>query len=89
MKRILSAIVRTVAAVLLLTLLVLTIFSVSPIYKFQEPEPFAGPDIYNPYYGLSGQWKRSCFHTHSRVRCPLNECALPADSVVADYRKFG
>ena len=89
MKRILSAILRTVAAVLLLTLLVLAIFSVSPIYKFSDPEPFSGPDIYNPYDGLTGQWKKSTFHTHSRVAGPLNECPLPADSVVADYRKLG
>lgn len=89
MKRILSAILRTLAAVLLLTLLVLTIFSVSPIYRFGSPEPFSGPDIYNPYEGLAGQWKRSVFHTHSRVAGPLNECPLPADSVIADYRKLG
>lgn len=89
MKRILSALLRTVAALLLLALLVLTVFSVSPIYRFGDPEPFSGPDIYNPYEGFSGEWKKSCFHTHSRVSGPLNECRLPADSVISDYRKLG
>ena len=89
MKRLFLAILRIVAAVLLLCLLVLTIFSVSPIYRFSEPKPFEGPDIYNPYEGFSGQWKRANFHTHTRVKGLLNECPEWADSVLADYRKFG
>lgn len=89
MKRLLLAILRTVAALLLLFFLVLTIFSVSPIYRFTSPKPFSGPDIYNPYHGFSGEWKKACFHTHSKVKGLFNECALPADSVYSDYRKYG
>ena len=89
MKRFLLAIIRTIAAILLLFVLVLTIFSVSPIYRFQAPAPFSGPDIYNPYDGLSGSWKRSVFHTHSRTDGPFNECPLYADSVWSDYLRLG
>lgn len=89
MKRLLTAILRIIAAVLLLFFLVLTIFSVSPIYRFQQPKPFSGPEIYNPYDGYSGEWKRACFHTHTRVKSIFNECPEWADSVWADYSRFG
>lgn len=89
MKQILLIILRAVAALLLLVVLVITVFSVSPIYKFSRPRPFSGPDIYNPYDGLSGSWKRACFHVHTKVDNILNECPEYADVVLEDYRKFG
>jgi hypothetical protein len=89
MKRLLLAIIRTVATILLLSLLVLTIFSVSPIYRFSAPKAFSGPAIYNPYDGFSGDCKRACFHTHTRVKSIFNESPQWPDSVWADYQRFG
>ena len=89
MKQILLIILRVIAAVLLLAVIVVTIFSVSPIYRFSRPQPFSGPDIYNPYSGLSGSWKRACFHIHTKVDNILNECPEYPDAVLDDYRKFG
>lgn len=89
MKQFLLIIIRAIAAILLLAVIVITVFSVSPIYRFSRPRPFSGPDIYNPYEGLSGNWTRASFHTHTKVDNILNECPEYADVVLEDYRKFG
>ncbi len=89
MKKILLIVLRAFAAVLLLAAAVITIFSVSPIYRFSKPKPFSGPDIYNPYQGISGSWKRASFHTHTKVDNILNECPEYPDKVLSDYRKLG
>lgn len=89
MKQILLVILRAVAAVLLLAAIIITVFSVSPIYRFSKPQPFSGPDIYNPYDGFSGSWKKAVFHTHTKVDNILNECPEYPDVVYDDYRKLG
>ena len=86
-------------------LLLLVLSEVSPIYNFRAPEPFQGPDIFNPYQALrdsgavaclgmldgSSQWKRAVFHTHTRVKgpWPINECRYWPDYVDSVYRSFG
>ena len=67
MGRILLKIVYSVLVLLFLAVLVT---SVSPIYDFREPQPFSGPDIFNPYRNLDTAycWKRANFHTHTRVK---------------------
>ena len=91
MKNILLFSARIVASLLPVLLIVICIFSVSPIYDFSSPEPFSGPDIYNPYAGLDTSicWKRANFHTHTRVDNILNECPEYPDVVLEDYRKLG
>ena len=91
MKKILLIPVRLVAAFFFLLAIIFCVFSVSPIYDFAEPEPFSGPDIYNPYAGISGrpEWKRANFHTHTRVKGIMNECPEWPDVVYRDYERLG
>ncbi len=89
MKRLLVILARMMGAILLLAAIIITVFSVSPIYTFSSPQPFSGPDIYNPYQGISGSWKRASFHTHTKVDNILNECPEYPDVVYDDYRKLG
>lgn len=63
------------------------------MYNFRAPEPFSGPDIFNPYSALDTVtgWKRANFHTHTRVRGPIppNECEeWPLETWQA-YQKLG
>lgn len=70
---------------------VILIFSVSPVYDFEKPHPFEGPDIFDPYAGTDSltEWKRANFHTHTRVKGLFNECPEWPDSVYEDYRRLG
>ena len=90
MGRILLKIVYS--GVVLLFLAVLAT-SVSPIYDFRAPQPFCGPDIFNPYRDLDTAhcWKRTNLHTHTRVKGPFppNECELWPDETFAEYERFG
>ena len=82
---------KGLGALLLVLVLAVLATEFSPIYDFREPEPFSGPDIFNPYRNLdtANCWKRALFHTHTRVKGPLNECEeWPAD-VYAALEKFG
>ncbi len=65
--------------------------SVSFIYNFNEPEPFSGPDIFNPYEGIDSAccWKRANFHTHTKVEGIFNECDYWPAQVDSFYRTFG
>ncbi|MBQ3765145.1 MAG: hypothetical protein II874_00200 [Bacteroidales bacterium] len=79
----------------LLLLLVMGVFAteLSPIYRFREPRPFSGPDIFNPYRNLdpAAGWKRANFHTHTRVKGPFppNECEEWPDATYDAYEKLG
>lgn len=76
--------------VLLLVLLLLTT-SLSPIYRFAEPQPFEGPDIFDPYSTLDTArvWRRATMHTHTRVEGLFNECRYWPKEVVQRYEPFG
>ena len=91
MKNVLLFLVKLLASFFPVLVIVLCLFSFSPIYNFSSPEPFSGPDIYNPYAGLdtAGRWLRANFHTHTRVDNILNECPEYPDVVYRDYMKFG
>ena len=90
MGRILLKIVYSVLVLLFLAVLAT---SVSPIYDFRAPQPFSGPDIFNPYRDLDTAfcWKRTNLHTHTRVKGPFppNECELWPDETFAEYERFG
>ena len=90
MGRILLKIVYSAGVLLFLAILVT---SVSPIYDFREPQPFSGPDIFDPYRDLdpANGWKRANLHTHTRVKGPFppNECELWPDETYAEYARFG
>lgn len=82
-----------IAMVLVSIAVVLLCFSVSPVYDFEDPRPFEGPDIFNPYASLDSAvvWKRANFHTHTRVRGPFppNECEYWPAEVQEAYDALG
>ena len=84
---------KSVGLLLLLFLLLLTVSLVGPVYRFGKPQPFSGPDIFNPYAALDTAqgWKRSVLHTHTRVDgpWPVNECPYGPEHVDSVYRSLG
>ena len=78
-------------AVVIMVMMTVTIFSVSPIYDFGEVRTFSGPDIYNPYKDIDSLncWKRANFHTHTRVDGLLNECYFWPKEVLEAYAGLG
>ena len=76
--RIFHYLCKTIAWILLIPVLAVLLTAFSPIYRFRVPTPFEGPDIFNPYRDMDTSycWKRTLFHTHTRVKGPLpwNEC---------------
>lgn len=88
---ILSTTLRALATLVLVALLAIVATGISPIYSFPEPQPFSGPDIFNPYRNIDTThcWKRANFHTHTRVEGIMNECELWPEGVIEAYDKFG
>lgn len=82
---------KFLASIIVFAVTVIILFSISPIYNFEDPKPFSGPDIFNPYARLDTTigWKRANFHTHTRVKGLFNECEFWPDYVDEAYRKFG
>lgn len=91
LRKIISLIIRIAASVVLIALIAVLITSVSPVYRFKAPEPFSGPDIYNPYSSLDtcARWMRANFHTHTRVEGIFNECEFWPGEVYEEYMKYG
>ena len=91
MKKLLVITGKSFAIFFLSLLFILALFSVSPVYDFEIPGPFRGPDIFNPYSALDTTkvWKRANFHTHTKVESPLNECDYWPDEVYDAYSRFG
>ena len=87
----LRRIVKVLVAIALLALLAVIVTGVSFVYNFRHPQPFSGPDIFNPYRNIDTVhcWKRANFHTHSRVEGILNECEYTAEQTYDKYREFG
>lgn len=67
---------KTILAIILIAVFAVIATSISPIYDFKAPEPFSGPDVFNPYSTLDSAhcWKRANFHTHTKVEGIMNEC---------------
>lgn len=84
---------KAVAAVALCFTLLVLGSSFSAIYRFRAPEPFSGPDIFNPYRHLDTAlcWKRANFHTHTRVKGPWppNECPVWPQGTYDSLRGYG
>ena len=93
LSRIGRILLKIVFSVLVLLFLAILATSVSPIYDFRAPQPFSGPDIFNPYRDMDTAfcWKRTNLHTHTRVKGPFppNECEEWPDETWAEYEKFG
>ena len=91
MKKVLAGIAKGLALLVLAVIAVAAVMSVSPIYRFSAPEPFDGPDIFNPYENLdrTAGWKRANFHTHTKVDGIFNECDFTAAQTDSCLRRFG
>lgn len=65
--KILRYILKGVAALIILLLLIeLVIYSLAPVYRFEEPRPFSGNRWYNPYHEIdTAHWRRANFHFHT------------------------
>ena len=91
--RIVRFIGKLVLGLALLAALVITVSLAGPVYRFPEPKPFEGPDIFNPYASLDTAqgWKRAVLHTHTRVKgpWPVNECPYWPEYVDSVYRSLG
>lgn len=81
---------KSLAVIILIGVFVLIATSASYIYNFADPKPFSGPDIFDPYSGTDStvRWKRANFHTHTRVKGPLNECLYWPDKTDSVYRRL-
>ena len=91
LRKTLVIIAKTVASVVLIAFMAIFATSVSPVYTYDDPSPFTGPDIFNPYRNLDTAycWKRANFHTHTRVEGIFNECEYWPGEVYDAYETFG
>ena len=91
LSKTLTILLKTVASVVLIAIMAIFATGVSPVYTFDEPSPFSGPDIYNPYQNLDTAfcWKRANFHTHTRVDGIFNECEYWPEEVHEALEGFG
>lgn len=84
---------RGLAVLLLVCLIAVCATGVSPVYRFAEPKPFSGPDLFNPYSSFDSLsaplWKRANFHTHTRVEGLFNECDHSPQATLDSLRSFG
>lgn len=89
--KVLKIIGKILTTIILFVIFGVAVFSVSPIYRFQGPEPFTGDHIYNPYADFDSTigWKRACLHTHTKVDKGINECPYYPDVVYEDYMSYG
>ena len=87
----LNALLRTIIAILLIAIMAIVATSVSFIYDFDEPKPFSGPDIFNPYRNIDTAhcWKKANFHVHTRVKGIFNECEYWPAEVYGFLDKLG
>ena len=91
LRKTLIILLKTVASVVLIAIMAIFATSVSPVYTFDEPSPFTGADIYDPYQNLDTAfcWKRANFHTHTRVEGLFNECDYWPAEVHEALERFG
>lgn len=90
-KRALRILSKVFAAIILIALMAVVATSVSFIYDFNEPKPFSGPDIFNPYSKLDTAhcWKKANFHVHTRVKGIMNECDYWPGEVYKRLERLG
>ena len=91
LKKIFFISLKTVASVAMIAMMAIIATGVSLVYTFSSPEPFSGPDIFNPYRNLDTAycWSRANFHTHTTVEGLLNECDFTPGEVYEALEKFG
>lgn len=83
--------IKTLLSLAIVLAMLVVVSSVSLVYDFTPPQPFSGPDIYDPYRNVDTTlgWRRAALHTHSRVEGILNECDFTPKQIVERYRELG
>lgn len=92
LKKGLGIVLHAIKIVVVIILMVFVATSVTLIYNFDEPTPFSGPDIYNPYKNFDSTnpcWKKANLHVHTRVDGIFNECDYWPDEVYKYHEKLG
>lgn len=79
--KVLQVILLAIATIVILAIVNQYLFC--PFFSFENPKPFAGDSIYNPYTGVVQQdWVRCNFHAH--VRCWNGITNGKGNTVIAD-----
>ena len=83
-KSILFILIVFVAIVLIMNIFV-------PVYRFDEPAPFSGEYLHNPYQNMdSTQWKQANFHAHTRRMGGVTNGRSNTNELVDSiYRRLG
>jgi hypothetical protein len=90
--RILKFIGKVIGAILgLFVALLLGVSLFVPIYDFDEPYPFSGNYLHNPYEGMdSTAWLKCNFHAHTRTTGGVADGRNNTDQLLDSiYRSFG
>jgi hypothetical protein len=61
----------------------------APVYRFDDPKPFTGSRLFNPYAKLIGRWQRANLHAHGRAWSGLTNGRQADDEVATRYRQLG
>ena len=90
-RKISAFLLKTIVSLVLIAVFAVLATSVSPIYRFSEPAPFSGPDVFDPYRNIDSVhcWKRANFHTHTKVSGLMNECDHWPEDVYDSLAGFG
>jgi hypothetical protein len=64
-------------------------YACSPVYRFTDPNPFAGAHLHNPYASLTGRWHRANLHAHGIAWGGITSGRQPSRDVVRTYRALG
>ncbi len=76
-----SRLLICIAIVILLPFLL--VYLAVPAYQFEEPKPFYGEHLYNPYQNINpDQWKKFNFHCHSREFLGLTNGRLSKENTI-------
>ena len=60
-----------------------------PVYTFEEQQPFAGTQFYNPYQTMTdGAWKKCIFHLHTKSWLGLTNGENTFDETMTAYRQL-
>lgn len=86
-RRLLKWLLRIFGLILLIEFV---IYSLAPIYDFQEPEPFSGELWYSPYHNIdTNNWHRTNFHFHTHRWGGITSGHGTEEECYEQYRDLG
>ncbi len=60
----------------------------SKYYRFPDPVPFTGNNIFNPYSDISGKWLKSNFHAHTKAWGGLTNGHQTKEEIMHHYQEM-